>query len=105
MKRYKKLYENKVAEIILQQLGGRKFLAMTGAKNLLSDKDALSFKIPKAKQNINYVKIVLNYKDTYNVEFGKVRGINYDIIKKFDDVYAEDLQRIFTDVTGLDTHL
>ena len=31
----------KVADIILEQLGGNKFLAMTGAKNLLADGNTL----------------------------------------------------------------
>jgi hypothetical protein len=35
-----------VANIILQQLGGRKFIAMTGAKNFGCDNNMLGFSLP-----------------------------------------------------------
>ena len=45
----------------LKQLGGNKFIAMTGAKNLGFDskgsKTTLSFKIGRNSRNINYVKV------------------------------------------------
>lgn len=95
-----------VANTILDQLGGRRFIAMTGARNLLGSANSLSFKLPSgfALHGINYVKITLNESDLYDVEFGTIRGRNY---KKSSDyvLYAEDLQRIFREETGLDTHL
>ncbi len=105
---------NEVAKTILSQLGGNKFTTMTGAKNLLSLSDGsggLSFKLPNkfAKNGINYVKIILNSNDLYDIEFGKIimkkYDYKYDVIKSVNDVYADQLQEIFTDVTGLDTHL
>lgn len=98
----------KVADIILQQIGGNKFIVMTGAKNFLShNNQALSFQLPSrfAKDGINYVKITLNDSDTYDMEFGKIWGRNYKIVKTSSDVYCDMLQNIFTAVTGLDTHL
>lgn len=98
----------KVADIILQQIGGNKFIVMTGAKNFLShNNQALSFQLPSrfAKQGINYVKITLNDSDTYDMEFGKRWGRKYDVINTVDGVYCDMLQSIFTEVTGLDTHL
>ncbi len=50
-----------VAQTILQQLGGRRFMAMTGARAMAAHKDGLSFKLPSnfARHGINYVKITL----------------------------------------------
>jgi hypothetical protein len=96
-----------IAKTILAQLGGGRFTAMTGAKNLMAHADGLSFRLPSrfAKDGINYVKVTLTPMDTYTVEFGKVWGRQYRVIADRDDVYAEDLQRVFTDATGLDTNM
>lgn len=96
-----------IAKTILKQLGGNKFLAMTGAKNLMDHKNGLSFRIPgtMSKNKINYVKIVLNSLDTYDLEFGRIFKLDYTIVKYVNDVYVDQLREIFTDVTGLDTSL
>jgi hypothetical protein len=49
-----------VAKTILNQLGGNKFAAMTGAKNFVDCGDALSMKIGRNKTSSNYLKITLN---------------------------------------------
>lgn len=36
-----------VANTILHQLGGRRFIAFTGARDLLGDTNSLTFKLPK----------------------------------------------------------
>ena len=99
----------KIAETILQQLGGNRFIVMTGAKNFMDLGDGLSFKFPKTMKKINYVKIKLNYLDLYNITFGKItKGIDWKlkIIKKgVNDIYADQLQDIFTKYTGLYTSL
>ncbi len=110
MKRYEQLTED-VAGTILQQLGGNKFLAMTGAKNLFKGKDDngdvyIGFRIPKAKDGINYVKITYQRRgDDYKMEFVKIRGNVVKTIYEGEGFYFDDLQRIFTMKTGLDTHL
>ena len=98
------LNEN-VASTILKQLGGNKFLAMTGAKNLASGPNFLSFKLPKAKGGINHVKITLTNKDLYDIDFGSFRGVKYVVKKSVDDVFAENLPSVFTQYTGLYTSL
>ena len=99
--------EEGVAETILQQLGGRKFLVMTGARGLLkSDAEKwLSFKLPGSYKGVNYVKITLTSSDLYDVEFGFVRGTSYSVKKQAKGIYADQLQKLFTDTTGLYTHL
>ena len=95
------------AEEVLQQLGGRKFIAMTGAKNFVkNDKDkSITFKLPKAKSGINYVTIKLTSMDLYDVEFLSIRGTNIKSVAKVKRVYNDQLQSIFTKHTGLYTSL
>ena len=51
------------------------------------------------------VKITLKPSDTYEVEFGRTHGFDYKVVKTVDDVYADNLRSVFTDVTGLYTSL
>ncbi len=94
----------KIAEEILRQLGGNKFIAMTGAKNLAGGKDYLSLQIGKNSGGYGGVKIILTANDDYTIEFYKVKNkiVSHDTV---DGVYAEDLQAIFEDKTGLRTRL
>jgi hypothetical protein len=98
-----------VAKIILEQLGGGRFIAMTGARNFVGDATSLTFRLPKAKDGINAVKITLDPSDTYTVRFFRVgdRRTNYAITDKsvHEDIYADSLQELFTRKTGLYTHL
>ena len=97
-----------VANTILEQLGGRRFIAMTGAKNLTSDKNSLMFKIPKAKSGITHVKITLDPSDTYTVRFIKqARAPSFAVttVKEYNDIYADQLQDLFMRTTGLYTNL
>ena len=102
------LSDQVVAKTILVQLGGNKFLAMTGAKNLMSDVDSLSMKLPGknfCKQDINYFKVKLNEMDTYDLEFGRVRGLKYKVVDQVSGIYCDQLQEVFTAKTGLYAHL
>lgn len=92
-----------VANEILAQLGGNRFLAMTGARNLTGSADTLSFKLPT--RGINYVSIKLEATDVYTVTFGKLRGTNYSVACVHSGIYADMLQGLFTRVTGVATHL
>jgi len=94
-----------VAKEILNQLGGNKFIAMIGAKNIAGDAHSLSFRIGKNSSGINYVKITLNAMDTYDIEFGKILGTEYKVVKAVNDIYNNQLQEIFKKYTGMDTHL
>jgi hypothetical protein len=94
------------AQTILQQLGGNSFVAMTGARHLCARPDGLVFKLPSnfAKDGINAVKITLDYAvDLYNVEFGRLRGVNYKEKSIHLGVYAEQLAPLFSEETGLCT--
>ena len=94
-----------VATTILQQLGGNRFKAMTGAKNLAGGVNYLSFRLPKAKDGINYIKIALDASDTYTLEFGRVHGAAYNVKHTTSGIYNDMLQDCFTQHTGLYTNL
>jgi len=95
--------EQHQAITILSQLGGSRFLAMTGAKNFVCG-DGLNFSIPR-HNGINKVIIKLNWRDTYDLEFYYIRGISAKLIAEDKDIYAENLRETFTARTGLDCTL
>ena len=99
-----------IAETILSQLGGHKFKVMTGAKHLAFDEDgSLSFKLPRAKDGINYVKITLNGLDLYDMEFRRVtlrKGEIRNVLKAaHSNVYGDMIRGLFETSTGLRTSL
>ena len=97
-----KLKENQkeklqIAKTILSQLGGNRFIAMTGAKRFEYDSKGsvvtLQFKIGRNAKQVNIVRI--NYikgKDLYEMNFYK----GTKLLKKVSNVYADQLQKIFT---------
>lgn len=94
-----------VTDTIIEQLGGARFAVMTGATFVVSENNkyvGVKFK-GCAKANMMHVKLQAN--DTYTVTLIKARGLNFKIVAEYDMVYASDLQRLFTNVTGLYTRL
>jgi hypothetical protein len=93
------------AQIILSQLGGNRFVAMTGAKNLASSPDALHFKLPSnfSRAGINSVCVTLTPDDTYTIDYFKVRGATVKTIAKSIGIFSDMLQKDFTNTTGLNT--
>jgi hypothetical protein len=106
-----------VADTILQQLGGKRFVAMTGAKNLVGGDNYLRFGLPgNAKDGINMVKITLNGNDLYDVSFMKMPRLTQKalmaetlpspkVVTSSEDVFCDMLQEVFTRHTGLYTRL
>ena len=91
-----------IAKTILQQLGGNKFIAMTGAKNLGFTDKGIQMKIGRNAKGVTHVIIDLDRgKDLYNIEFVKVRGMKRTTVKKLKGIYADQLKKIFTQNTGL----
>jgi hypothetical protein len=95
-----------VATTILQQLGGKRFILMTGAKNVGGGSDYLSFTLPKNSKKISHVLVKYNKgSDTYSMKFMNVRGVNVKNVATYDDVYCDMLQELFTKETGFYTTL
>ncbi len=96
------------AMTIVQQLGGKQFVVMTGARNIVFDSTAstpnVSLKFMGSKI-ATHVKIELDVMDTYTVTFYKIRGAAIKTVKEWKGVYNDMLQGIFTETTGLDTRL
>ena len=102
-----------VAATILEQLGGRKLIAMTGAHSFTSDGDSLIFKVPSnaTKNRIAGVKITLTPADDYTVQFYAFRGslkrgdYRVETVSQHEGIYCDQLQTLFEDETGLLTDL
>ena len=95
----------KTAQTIINQLGGNKFIVMTGAKNFVAGDSMLMFSIGRgAKSGINKIKIQLNNNDLYNVFFFNTKKAEYTV-SNFENVYTEDLTPLFTIETGFRTSL
>ena len=100
--------QKKVAGTILEQLGGRKFMTMVGAHNLVCSDEGCGTMMLKFKGSkvANYLKITLTAMDLYDVEFGKLgRNFNYSVIKKVEGYYNDMLVELFESTTGLYTKL
>lgn len=96
----------KIAQTILEQLGGTRFIAMTGAKNFVNIGDALQFSIGRGTKNgANKVVVKLNSSDLYDVDFWKCRGAEMQLLNSECNVSADQLQAVFTEQTGLYTRL
>jgi len=93
------------ATTILNQLGGNKFIAMTGSKNFLSTENSLQMNLTRNKVNAQYLKIELTSMDLYNMKFYSFRGSELKVKNQIEGVYFDQLQDIFTNVTGLYTSL
>jgi hypothetical protein len=96
-----------VANTIIQQLGGGRFQAMTGAHTFLGDANSVSFRLPLAKHPgaVNYVKITLTGRDDYDVEFYRIRGRKSTLVSSTEGIYADQLREVFERATGLYTSL
>ena len=110
-----------VAETILTQLGGGRFAAMTGCNHFVSDGYTLHMHIPRNGSRANRLSITLDPDDTYTMRFSRYtpgrlkvdskKQIAYfveDVTKEintYHGVYCDQLQELFTEVTGMYTRL
>lgn len=110
-----------IAEQILIQLGGRKFVACTGCSNFHSsgDQDFLVMNIPRNGSKANRCEIRYNHEtDTYNMRFYRHTNATFNMnryvktgngwkeakdkeLKTYKGVYCDKLREIFSDYTGM----
>ena len=96
----------RVAEEILRTLGGSRFRAMTGAKNFAGTDNSLRMRIGRNKTNANYMEVVLNGLDLYDVTFAKVTKMGeMKSVRTYDNVYNDMLVSLFESHTGMYTSL
>lgn len=89
-----------VANEILRQLGGRAFLMITGAKDLVGSDDALMMKLPRGAKG-NKLVIKLDPSDTYTLTLYNFRNLEMKKIKEVEMVYVDMLLDVFESMTGL----
>ena len=106
-----------VAQTILDQLGGNKFIAMTGSKNFISDENSLSMKLAGNKSKANHLRITLTGLDLYDMEFtkytmpkfnldkGTFRDEKIESVASWNGLMFDQLQEFFALTTGLNTRL
>lgn len=96
-----------VSKEILAQLGGGRFIAMTGAKQFVGDDASLTFRLPSSmtKGRASGMRITLAADDTYTLETFKIVRFEMRIIETCRGIYEDVLRRTFTQMTGLDTSL
>lgn len=100
-----------VAHTIQEQLGGRMFAMMTGAKDFMGGDNFLQFSIPasrgKAPGKVNKCRVTLAGDDTYTVTFYYYNRRTFDcpVVCSESGIYADVLADYFTEVTGLYTTL
>lgn len=90
-----------IANTILEQLGGRRFALMTGARNFVGCENALMFSLPKAKDGINRMKVILTGRDDYTVEAYRVTRKGFVAKGALEGIYADQLRGAFERMTGL----
>ena len=90
----------------LKQLGGNRFIMMTGAKHFGVGPNGMSFKIGRNSKRVNHVTIDYDRgRDLYNMKFDwvTIKGIKNK--KTLKGIYADQLQDMFTRYTGMYTSL
>ena len=102
--------QKQIAGTILQQLGGNRFIAMTGAKQFAcgeNDKGHvyIVFKIGRNSNRVNYVKITLNGSDLYDTEYSWVTIRDIKVKSESSNIYNDMLRDDFERATGMYTSL
>ncbi len=90
----------------LKQIGGNRFIAMTGAKHFGVGPNGMSFKIGRNSKRVNHVTIDYDRgRDLYNMKFDwvTIKGIKNK--KTLKGVYADQLAKAFEKYTGMYTSL
>ena len=85
-----------IAKTILEQIGGRRFAAMTGSKDFTDMGNGLRMSLARNKTSANRLDIIYDGgADLYNMRFYR--------IETHEGIYCDMLEEMFTMVTGLYT--
>tara|TARA_R110000772_G_C13310310_1_gene440382 strand:- start:46733 stop:47047 length:315 start_codon:yes stop_codon:yes gene_type:complete len=97
--------QKRIANTILQQLGGGRFTAMTGSKHYVAMKSGLGMKLRRNTSGANYLRITLNSMDTYDMEFMLITMKSMKTKALCEGIYDDMLASTFREQTGLNTNL
>ncbi len=102
-----------VVKTIFEQMGGKRFLVMTGSEVYGLGDDTLVIKLKRNKSKANRLDIIYDFgSDLYRMKFikqtnsrlnlktGKFTPAKFEVLKELEDVFFDQLQEIFTQVTG-----
>ena len=100
-----------IAKTILQQIGGRRFTAMTGSRDFIDMGNGLRMSLTRNKTSANRLDIIYDAgTDLYNMRFFRKTFSKKTFESKSKDVEVHEgiffdmLEEVFTQVTGLYTH-
>ncbi|QKG59124.1 hypothetical protein GKZ68_20805 (plasmid) [Hymenobacter sp. BRD128] len=104
------------AYTILQHLGGRGFLLMTGAHNLFAAGCSESNPLPWLRMDlqpnqagVNRLKITVSATDNYRLDFYHQELVDFKPVitneQVFEEVGVENLAQTFREVTGYETRM
>jgi hypothetical protein len=86
-----------MARTILAQLGGERFVMMTGATSFIGRADSLTFKLGSNPKRVTHVRVTLTLDGLYDMTFFTIgKGP-----QSHDGVHREMLQEVFGANTGL----
>lgn len=88
-----------VATTILNQLGGRMFRMMTGARDFVFASDSLTCKLGAGAKG-SHLRITLDASDTYTVETLRIRGATVTTVAEASMVYVDSLMDVVESQTG-----
>ena len=101
---------NMIAKTILEQIGGRRFAAMTGSKDFIDMGNGLRMSLARNKTSANRLDIIYDAgADLYNMRFyrrtfsKKTFECKTKDIAVHEGIYFDMLEEMFTMVTGLYT--
>ena len=99
-----------IAKTILQQIGGRRFAAMTGSKDFIDMGNGLRMSLARNRTSANRLDIIYDAGlDLYNMRFyrrtfsKKTCECKTKDIATHEGIYCDMLEEMFTMVTGLYT--
>lgn len=108
-----------VAEEILNQPEGNRFINFTGSNTFVPEQNFLRMTLTRNKVGARWLKIALNDFGTYDLTFSKCRiSINAEwlklgievfdetaiVVKEVNGIYKDQLKETFKEITGLYTH-
>ncbi len=98
---------NIIAKTILEQIGGRRFAAMTGSKDFIDMGNGLRMSLARNKTSANRLDIIYDGgADLYNMRFyrrtfsKKTFECRTKDIETHEGIYCDMLEEMFTMVTG-----
>lgn len=92
-----------IARAILNQLAGsqQRLIAAVGAKDFWILDNGITFRIMRNAGKVREVRIILSSDDTYCMEFGNIRGMEWKVRNSFEGLHAEQLKPVFEQTTEL----